>query len=82
MIKGLVFNQAFWIQKTDAVANKLNNYDNLKSFHDRAVNQGSLVIDCNLSEHDYWQYNGTYHRGNPEVYVDNDGTIRIKGANS
>lgn len=82
MIKGLVFNQAFWIQKTDDVARKLANYNNLKSFHDRAVNQGSLVIECHLSEHDYWQYNGTYHRGNPEVSVDNDGTIRIKGANS
>lgn len=80
MIKGLVFNQAFWIQKTDDVANKLNNYDNLKSFHDRAINQGSLVIECHLSEHDYWEYNGIYYKGNPEVYVNNDGTIGIRGS--
>lgn len=39
MIKGLVFNQAFWIQKTDDVANKLNNYDNLQYKANNLQNQ-------------------------------------------
>lgn len=31
MIKGIVFNQAFWIQKTDDVTHKLSNYGNLQN---------------------------------------------------
>lgn len=39
MIKGLIFNQAFWIKRTNDVANKLNNYDKLQSQLDYANDQ-------------------------------------------
>lgn len=39
MIKGLVFNQAFWIQKTDDVASKLANYNNLQNQLNQAKSQ-------------------------------------------
>lgn len=45
MIKGLVFNQAFWIQKTDDVANKLANYDNLKNQVDDLESFRSRVLN-------------------------------------
>lgn len=44
MIKGIVFNQAFWIQKTDDVANKLNSYDSLKAFHDTIMKQNNKTL--------------------------------------
>lgn len=88
MIKGLIFNQAFWIQKTDDVANKLVNYDNLKnqvndlkSFRSRVLNQESLTIDCQLGSNDHWQRNGSWHTGNPVVYVQSDGSIGVRGSN-
>lgn len=80
MLDHMLFHDAYWMQRTNDVKEKLANYDSLKSFHDTAINQGSLVIDLNLSEHNYWEYNGIYYKGNPEVYVNNDGTIGIRGS--
>lgn len=67
MIKGLIFNQAFWIQKTDDVARKLANYDNLYSFKEK-------VMSFNNSR---WISTTGEKRYATNVKITNNGEIKV-----
>ena len=71
MIDHLLFNKAFWIQKTTQVQNKLDNYDNLQKFHDNVMSYNGKRIDHYSSPENA----GFSYKHDTYIYISDDGTI-------
>lgn len=67
MIDHLLFNNQKFIPETQEVKTKLADYDQLKAFHDRAIN--SKAYSDNSGGYQYL------------AYCDADGTVKWKNAN-
>ena len=71
MIDHLLFNKAFWIQKTTQVQNKLDNYDSLQKFHDNVMSYNGKIIDHYSSP----EHAGFSYKHDTYIYISDDGTI-------
>lgn len=77
MIDHILFNQAFWMKRTDDVKNKLNTYQNLQN----QVNSLQSFKN-NVKGRYYSQFDGNGEYYSISVYISEDGRLAAADAES